>query len=86
MRDLTLVVPACNEAQRIVGTLDRITTFLEGRRSFEVIVVDDGSIDGPLAVCRGFAAMHPSVRVISLPENEGKGCAVRLGHDAPLML
>jgi len=54
--------------------------FLDARvGSYEITVVDDGSLDGTFALCRGFAAKHPRVQAISLPENRGKGHAVRVG-------
>ena len=47
-RDLSVVVPAYNEADRIGITLDSIASYLDGRDlDDEVIVVDDGSTDDP---------------------------------------
>jgi dolichyl-phosphate beta-glucosyltransferase len=45
----------------------------------EVIVVDDGSADETTAVVQGIAAGDARLRVIRLPENHGKGYAVRTG-------
>lgn len=43
-RDLSVVVPAYNEADRIGTTLESIASYLDGRDlDDEVIVVDDGS-------------------------------------------
>jgi cellulose synthase/poly-beta-1,6-N-acetylglucosamine synthase-like glycosyltransferase len=45
--DLSIVVPAYNELQRLPRSLERIVGYLEEQgRDFEIVVVDDGSTDG----------------------------------------
>jgi dolichyl-phosphate beta-glucosyltransferase len=78
--DLSIVIPAFNEAGRIRTTLDQLVRFLDDRGcSYEITVVDDGSSDGTFTLCRDYAGRHPHVQAISLPENRGKGHAVRVG-------
>ena len=51
MRDLSIIIPAFNEAERISETLHSIAEFLNERDlDDEVIVVDDGSSDDTVAV------------------------------------
>jgi glycosyltransferase involved in cell wall biosynthesis len=73
---LSVVIPAYNEENRLGGTLTAITGYLAGR-DVEVLVVDDGSTDRTVAVAEGIGA--PNVRVIRLDKNRGKGAAVRAG-------
>ena len=76
--DLSVVIPAYNEARRLGSTLDRVVEYLQGREvSHEVLVVDDGSIDGTAALVEA----HPGagVRLVRQPENRGKGAALRRG-------
>ncbi|MGA8295769.1 MAG: glycosyltransferase family 2 protein [Acidimicrobiales bacterium] len=65
---VSVVVPAHNEVMLIGTTLTNLVTGLEKRgRSFEVIVVENGSRDGTLRLSRLLAAQLPSIRVSSLP-------------------
>lgn len=75
---LSLIIPAYNEANRIRETLAVVQDYLE-RQDYEseVIVVDDGSTDGTPDVVREAAGSR--TRVVSLPQNMGKGAAVREG-------
>ena len=75
---LSVVIPAYDEADRIGHTLDEVHRQLAGvakRGGVEVIVVDDGSTDDTT----GRAAAAGADRVVTLPENQGKGAAVRAG-------
>ena len=76
---LSLVIPAYNEEHRLPRTLDEIRRFqqrFEG--ALEVIVVDDGSVDGTAALVRSTAPTLPGLRLIERP-HRGKGAAVRAG-------
>jgi dolichyl-phosphate beta-glucosyltransferase len=78
---LSLVIPAYNEADRIGDTLvaaDRY--FVRQDYDAEIIVVDDGSHDDTAEVVRGHQQERRTpVRLKSLTENRGKGCAVKAG-------
>ena len=77
---LSIVIPAYNEVERLGPTLERVVAYcLAERADHEVLVVDDGSTDGTVALARSLAAAHPSIRVIEQGENRGKGAAVRAG-------
>ncbi len=74
--ELTVVIPAYNEENRISRTLRAIHDYFSGRHH-EIIVVDDGSTDGTIASVHALGI--PTVRVISYSGNRGKGYAVREG-------
>lgn len=76
--DLSVVIPAFNEAKRIAATLERVADYLDGRPGeYEVLLVDDGSLDGTSQVAAAYR--DRGVRVLRLPENRGKGAALRCG-------
>lgn len=81
--ELSLIIPAFNEAQRIEPTLRRAQQYLAARpASFEIIVVDDGSTDDTVVLVTALAGELPGLRVLCSPANRGKGHAVRLGMRA----
>jgi len=74
--ELSVVIPAFNEAQRLPATLARIREYLAGA-SYEIVVADDGSSDGTAERAR--AAGDQALRVVRSEHNRGKGHAVRQG-------
>jgi dolichyl-phosphate beta-glucosyltransferase len=76
--DLSVVIPAYNEAARLPPTLVGVSEHLRNQGiSFEIVVVDDGSTDGTAEVAR--RAGGPTVSVVRVEPNRGKGHAVRTG-------
>jgi len=84
--ELSLVIPAFDEARRLPGSLRAALTFLEAHgRPFEVIVVDDGSRDDTAGVATEILApLYGRGRLLRLAPNRGKGAAVRAGVLAAL--
>jgi dolichyl-phosphate beta-glucosyltransferase len=79
---LSVVIPAYNEARRIGPTLQRVLNHLRGCYGvggFEIIVVDDGSRDRTVPLIEESISRAPEIRMIRLPMNRGKGAAVRAG-------
>lgn len=74
---VSVVVPIYNEA----GTAEEVVRRLAALPlELEVILVDDGSRDGTWEVLERLAREQPAVRrIVRLPENRGKGAAVRRG-------
>ncbi|MFP4499396.1 MAG: dolichyl-phosphate beta-glucosyltransferase [Candidatus Hydrogenedentota bacterium] len=79
-----MVIPAYNEADRIVDTLHGAIGYLDAEPyDAEIIVVDDGSDDGTRAAVEGVgAAGRTPVRCVHYAANQGKGFAVREGMAA----
>jgi len=78
---LSIIIPAYNEEDRIVTTLDKTTAYL-ARRAYrsEILVVSDGSNDHTGQVVNGYASDHKvTLRFLEYFPNRGKGYAVRYG-------
>ncbi len=74
--ELSIVIPAYNEASRIANTLRNVTAFCESHLTdWEVIVVDDGSSDHTEEEVSGFE----KTRLLKNDMNRGKGFSVRRG-------
>jgi len=77
--ELSIVIPAYNEEDRLPGTLESVLTYLAGQPlSFEILAVDDGSTDRTVELAKRLAAEEERVRVIR-EAHRGKGAAVRSG-------
>ena len=76
---LSVVVPAYNEEARIGRTLDEIEAYLSGRTfTWEILVVDDGSVDRTREIVEEAGLRIPGIRVLPVAHG-GKGWAVRQG-------
>lgn len=78
VKRLSVVIPAYNENGIILDTLKECLSSLNGVKP-ELIVVDDGSLDGTLEKVEEFAKRNQNVRVVNYGGNQGKGFAVRYG-------
>lgn len=79
----SIIIPAHNEAARILPYLRSITSYMRDRaQPFEVLVVDDGSTDATATVVETVASSAPEVRLLRTPLRRGKGAAVRRGMQA----
>ncbi len=72
----TVIIPTYNGELYLGECLDSVAA--QTCQDFELIVVDDGSIDGSGAIADGFAATHGNTRVLHNP-NEGPLLARRRG-------
>jgi len=76
--DISVVIPAYNEAGRLEPGLRRAVDYLRGRGlGYELLVVDDGSRDATADVAERFAGA--GVTVLRHERNRGKGAAVKTG-------
>ena len=83
---LGVVIPAYNEAKTIDLIISRV---LAQKCVCELIVVDDGSVDGTAELVKGRAQKDPRVRAAFHVTNRGKGAAVRTGLQlsvAPILI
>lgn len=78
--NVSVVIPAFNEAERIGVTLTRIGEYFRATgRTYEIIVVDDGSTDDTVKVAQQATGNAENFRILRNPKNRGKGYSVRRG-------
>ena len=80
---LTVIIPAYNEARYISGAVSTLAAYLRERfNTFEIIVVDDGSRDGTGNVVKSQELHLPigcAIQVLINEQNSGKGYSTRRG-------
>jgi glycosyltransferase involved in cell wall biosynthesis len=77
--ELSLIIPARNEARRIEATL---VAYAEAfAQDAEVIVAVNDSNDATVEIARRLAASHPNVIVLEITQSVGKGGSVRAGFE-----
>jgi len=80
---LSIIIPAYNEAGRLIPTLEQAETFVKAQSyPIEVIVVDDGSKDDTYATALNFVSGRENFKLIKNPSNLGKGAAIKKGMEA----
>jgi dolichol-phosphate mannosyltransferase len=78
--EISAVLPVFNEVESLAEVVDELERVLEStRRSFEVILVDDGSGDGSGAWIEDRARRDPWARGILLEKNVGQSGAIAAG-------
>ncbi len=76
--EVSIVIPAYNEGNRIGPSLKRVIEYSDKHFSdYEVIVVDDGSKDNTIDVVTKYR--NPHLRLLKNGTNRGKGYSVRRG-------
>jgi len=75
---LSIIVPVYNEARTVRAVIDRLLA-IDLPVPREILVVDDGSTDGTGEVLDSAAREGLPVTVIRMPQNGGKGTAIRTG-------
>jgi dolichol-phosphate mannosyltransferase len=77
--NLSVVIPARNEAENIETLLGEIRAALDGGTPYEIVVVDDASDDGMRARLVSARTLHPMLRTIRLRERCGQSTALVVG-------
>lgn len=77
---LSVVIPSYNEEKRLSHTVKRVVSLLEQiKKSYEIIIVDDGSRDSTRTIAEQLSQSFLRVHVMSYEKNRGKGYAVKTG-------
>ncbi len=82
MPQLSILIPVYNEFENISLLHDEIRAAIDPLNvSFEILFVDDGSVDGSGERLQALAIQDPHVRVVRLRRNFGQTAAMQAGLD-----
>lgn len=76
----SVVMPVFNEDRNVVTAVETLTReFDEAQCPFEIVVIDDGSVDDTVAVVQGLMKNEPRIRLYRHRRNMGPGVGVYTG-------
>ncbi|MCA0447816.1 MAG: glycosyltransferase family 2 protein [Bacteroidetes bacterium] len=80
MNSLSLIVLCYNDSQSLPGlVLEWLPVLHELFPVYEIILVNDGSLDKTGSVCDHLVEKHPQVKVVHHPKNRGVGAGMATG-------
>jgi len=79
--ELSLVIPVYNERDSLPVLVGEIAAALAGRL-YEIVVVDDGSVDGSLDVLKRLKLDNNALHIVALAEHAGQTAAFAAGFRA----
>jgi glycosyltransferase involved in cell wall biosynthesis len=82
LKSLSVIIPAYNESENILATLENVTKAFETLTiEHEILVIDDGSKDATAELVTTNLARFPGVRLLKNERNMGFGASYRRGVD-----
>jgi glycosyltransferase involved in cell wall biosynthesis len=79
---ISILVPCYNEQDSIEQFIQQVSPVMDSlMHDYELIFIDDGSVDGSLILLRGLCEKNKHIRAISLSRNFGKEAALTAGLD-----
>jgi glycosyltransferase involved in cell wall biosynthesis len=81
--DLSIVIPVYNERDNLVPLEEKLETELAKLNlSYEIILIDDGSVDGSHHIIDSLKKSNPRVKLIRVGQNHGQSAAFAAGFKA----
>ncbi|HXQ29874.1 MAG TPA: glycosyltransferase family 2 protein [Gemmatimonadales bacterium] len=81
--ELSVVIPVYNEEDSLATLLGELAAVLQAAgRTYEVVVVDDGSTDGSFSTLKDLKGLYPELHIIAFAANAGQTAAVAAGSRA----
>lgn len=80
--NLSIIIPCYNEGAKLIDNIDKINQYMSEEffdYKYEILIVNDGSKDNTLNICKQIENKYDFVHIISYLENKGKGYAVKKG-------
>ncbi|ABK43939.1 glycosyl transferase, family 2 [Magnetococcus marinus MC-1] len=82
LTSLTVIMPCYNEENTLEEVVSQVLQANILGLQLELIIVNDGSVDGSRQIMDQLAAQHPAIRALHHDVNQGKGAALSTGFKA----
>jgi len=79
--DLSVIIPIYNEEESIIELYQQILNSIQNKLTYELIFINDGSIDNSFNVINELLLKDNNVRIISFSYNKGKSEALNYGFN-----
>lgn len=79
--EVSIVVPLHDEEEMVSALVGEVREALDGRFSWELLLVDDGSTDATASLAEREGSSDPRIRAIHLARNYGQTAALQAGFD-----
>lgn len=77
---ISIIIPVYNKAKELHQTVEKVTeTMLKHGLEYEVIIINDGSIDNTYEKALSLAQQKHDIKILSYQINKGKGYALQYG-------
>jgi glycosyltransferase involved in cell wall biosynthesis len=77
---VTVLLPVCNEEERVAKAVTGLARlYTEQQIPFELLVIENGSVDNTIGLLALLRRTVPELRVYSLPKKLGQGAVIREG-------
>jgi dolichol-phosphate mannosyltransferase len=84
--NISIIIPCYNEAENIVDAVSMVINGIgDALSAFEIIIVDDGSVDGSRDLISALLEKDARISALFHPQNRGKGAALRSGFEQARM-
>jgi glycosyltransferase involved in cell wall biosynthesis len=76
---ISVIIPSYNERRNVGPLYDRLKKVLNNYKDYEIIFIDDGSVDETFDILKKIHSIDKKVKVIRFRRNFGKACALHAG-------
>lgn len=76
---ISIIIPVYNSEKTINNVIERIQLTLLNKIKYEIILVNDGSGDNSLSICRALREKYKSIILLNLSKNFGQHAAIFAG-------
>lgn len=73
---IVYIIPTLNEQGTIIGLVSEILNFSDNNM---VLVIDDGSVDGTVEICKNHFLNNEKVKFLTNPSSKGLGASLKYG-------